>query len=396
MDGSQPLPPPLMVSEPGSFAEHTIAVRKPQIVADVLDNHDYPPEIVDALHVLVEEIATGRVAPLAERHADAGFWLEHWRPHRGRTWRELPWFFAETYFYRRLLEATRYFQPGPWRLVDPFGPQKADALLEGLEALAVFYAALPEDLPLEERFRRWLLRSLWGNRADLSNVAVSEDARAGPDHGTEGLLVDHSHDLWALFRSGGVGVLDWAADNCGLELLSDLGMVDLLLSHRLVERVRLHLKPQPYFVSDAMPQDAHETIEALAASDDEALAALGSRLASHRSGDRLALHTDPFWASCLFFTQMPGRLRSLWTEGDLILLKGDVNYRRLLEDRHWPPDTPLERITRYMPQRFVALRTLKGELIAGLPTGKAAELAREDPSWLINGRRGLIHLVHRP
>jgi hypothetical protein len=46
-----------------------------------------------------------------------------------------------------------------------------------------------------------------------------------------------------------------------------------------------------------------------------------------------------------------------------------------------------------MPSPFLALRTLKAELIVGLEEGQAERLAAEDPDWRINGRRGLVHLV---
>jgi len=386
-------PLPLMVSEPGSFAQHTIVVRKPQIIADVLTHNPYPAEIRKALETLAQEIAGGRVAPLREPEADASFWLEQWRPYEGCTWLELPWLFAETYFYRRVLEIVQYFRPGPWYHWDPFAVQKRQALAEGLPTLAAFYAALPPSLSAGELFRRWVLRSLWGNRADLSNVEVSRGAHLENGQNADGVLVDHTEHVWRLMADGAVRTLDWATDNCGLELLCDLGMVDMLLSHRLVERVRLHLKPQPYFVSDAMPQDAQATIEALATSEEALLQGLGRRLGEYRRTKSLTLVTDPFWATCLCFTQMPDRVRGLLAEGDLTLLKGDVNYRRLLEDRHWPPETPLERIAGYMPTTVLALRTLKGELIAGLPEGLAERIEREDPDWLINGRRGLVQMV---
>jgi hypothetical protein len=41
----------------------------------------------------------------------------------------------------------------------------------------------------------------------------------------------------------------------------------------------------------------------------------------------------------------------------------------------------------------VALRTLKGEIMAGLQPGQAQALQAEDPTWLINGKRGIIQLV---
>lgn len=393
MTSSLSVPPPLMVSEPGSFAEHTIRVRKPQIIADIISYNDLPQEIESGLRRLANEIASDAVGPLREQAADSGFWLEQWRPFQGLSWLELPWFFAETYFYRRVLEVTHYFdEHHPWYNVDPFAPQKRLALAEGLPILSSHLRSLSE-ISIEERFRRWLERSLWGNLADLSNPEVSHRARSPLTAGSKELLIDHSEEVWRLCQRGALRLVDWITDNCGLELLSDLGMADVMLTEGWVGKIRMHLKPQPYFVSDAMPVDALTTIEALSHHTDPDLTSLGNRLQEHFQRGDLVLGTDPFWATCLHLTQMPERLRATLAEGDLIILKGDVNYRRLLEDRHWPPDTSLEAITAYMPTRFLVLRTLKAELIVGLPPGLAECLQRKDPHFLTSGSYALVHLV---
>ena len=77
---------------------------------------------------------------------------------------------------------------------------------------------------------------------------------------------------------------------------------------------------------------------------------------------------------------------------DLVIFKGDVNYRRLLDDRHWPHTARLEAIAAYFPAPFLVLRPLKGEILVGLAPGQAEALAAEDPNWLIDGQRGLIQL----
>jgi len=47
-----------------------------------------------------------------------------------------------------------------------------------------------------------------------------------------------------------------------------------------------------------------------------------------------------------------------------------------------------------LPAPFAVLRTLKGELIVGLQPGQAEELEAQDPTWMINGERGVIQFVH--
>jgi hypothetical protein len=142
------LPSPLMVSTPGSFAEHTIAVRKPGILAKVLATQHYSPEITAAVQRFGDEVREGVAAPLKEDCVDRVVWNRALAPWEGRRWMELPWFLAETYFYRRLLETVRYFVPGPTYLLDPFEPQKRDALGEGLEATVRFYAGWHEEYDL--------------------------------------------------------------------------------------------------------------------------------------------------------------------------------------------------------------------------------------------------------
>ena len=93
------------------------------------------------------------------------------------------------------------------------------------------------------------------------------------------------------------------------------------------------------------------------------------------------------------FRQMPPCLHGELAQAALVLLKGDVNYRRLLDDLHWPNTTRMEDVTAYFPAPFVTLRTLKGEIMVGLKPGQAEALQAEDPAWLINGKRGVIQLV---
>jgi hypothetical protein len=385
-------PPPLMVSEPGSFAEYTVSRRMPRIVNDVMAGNIYPPDIVGELARLRDALPDGPVAPPLADAPDAAFWRRAWDPWAGATWRHLPWFFAETYFYRRLLETVRYFQDGPQQGADPFAPPKRAALVDGLPELEDFVEALPAATTREERFSLWVHRALWGNRADLSNVAVSGGTFEAVTR--EGVLIDHTAEVWHMLRNG-IRRADVVADNAGPELLVDLGLIAFLLEEGLARRVHLHLKPHPFFVSDATLPDLLATLAALQGSPRPTLRHVATRLRSAVADGRLVPHDHPFWTRCLFYTQLPQDLRDTLAQADLLILKGDLNYRRLLEDRHWPPTTDLATVTPFMPAPFVTLRTLKSEVMVGLSPGRAEALAAEDPNWLIDGERGVIHLVRR-
>jgi hypothetical protein len=384
------VPPPLMTSEPGSFARHTIVDRKPQIIRQVIADNGYPPEMVQQLEAFREEIASQPIRPLHEQAPDAESWNQELVQYQGKTWLDVPWYLAETYFYRRLLEAVRYFQQGPWHNHDPFGRQKRQQIEGAVERLAGDWgplAGVGPALALEAL----LHSSLWGNRADLSNETIRLAIRGGLDAREEkhNVLIDDTEAV-CRYVMGGLERVDFINDNVGLDLLFDLALVDLLLVQGWVGRVVLHLKDWPFFVSDAMPRDAGETMSLLVASPSPSVRALGERLRADLAAGCLVLAADPFWTSPSMFRQFTPSLRSALGKSNLVILKGDVNYRRLLDDRHWPHTARLEEIAVYFPAPFLVLRTLKGEILVGLAPGQAETLAAEDPTWLINGQRGLI------
>jgi hypothetical protein len=204
------------------------------------------------------------------------------------------------------------------------------------------------------------------------------------------LLIDHTQAVCGYLAEGARQV-DFVSDNVGLDLLFDLALADLLVHQGMVGQVVFHLKAHPFFVSDAMHRDVETTLSLLLASLSPAVRRIGVRLAAHLAAGRLVLKADPFWTSSLMFRQFPPSLQSQLARSDMVFIKGDVNYRRLLDDRHWPHTTPLEEIAAYFPAPFLVLRTLKGEIQVGLAPGQAEALTAEDPTWLTNGRRGLVH-----
>ena len=389
----QSLPPFLMTSDPGSFARNTIVERKPQIIRQVLADNAYAPSVVAALEAFREEIASRSAQPLVEYASDVPEWNHELAHYTGKTWLEIPWYFAEAYFYRKLLEAAGYFQPGEAQGHDPFERQKAGQMAGDVRRLSQAWEQFAT-LGTRERFEALLHSSLWGNRADLSNFTVRVKVRSGLATNAERhlILIDHTEQVRDML-AGGMLRVDFICDNVGSDLLFDLALADFLLRQRWVREIHLHLKGQPFFVSDAMPADARRTVDLLRAYPDPGLQALGKRLDEDLSAGRLVFSADPFWTTWRMFREMPAHLQQELASAGLVLVKGDVNYRRLLDDRHWPPTTRMEAVCGYFPVSFVALRTLKGEIMVGLKPGQAHTLQAEDPTWLINGKRGVIQLV---
>ena len=384
------LPAPIRTSDPGSFAHKTLAVRLPRILLDTLEQGAFPPDVVRALHELHAELVAGQIRGLEEDTPDRHFWNSISRECIGRTWLDVPWYWAEAFCYRRVLEATRYFHPGPTNRVDPYLAAKLAELEPEVapRAAAVILRDLPADVG--KRFEFLLYSSLWGNRIDLSYKVAKEAGRArhGQDE-RKNLLVDDCARIWARFQAKQCHRLALVADNAGTELTMDLLLVDFLLESNLAEKISLHLKEQPFFVSDAIPADVEAALDALARGEPEGRT-LAGRIRAYREQGRLDLYTHWFYTTSLFYFELPDDLRRELNEMDFVILKGDVNYRRLLGDAHWDPTTSFDQATAYFPAPLVALRTLKAELIVGLPPGESERLRRIDAEWMVNGRRGLV------
>jgi uncharacterized protein with ATP-grasp and redox domains len=357
-------------------------VRLPNIIREIERlNRDYPAPIKRALDALYE--ALSKNAPIAELELpapDYDTWAPAYASHLNHTWLNTDWFFAEMYCYRQIVQAVRWWETGR----DPFAPKKAEAL-ESRELWLQLELALSLEGSLEERLAGLLHASLWGNRTDLSHPIIHHREPASAAY----LLVDESVTAtrFLLHRPGPVHIV---TDNVGAELAMDLVLSDTLLTE-VTDEVVLHLKMHPVLVSDAIVDDVWTFMEVLATGGGSPVtAALKERLMESIATSRLRLAPDLFWSGSRFVWDLPSRLAKTFQRARTVIFKGDANYRRLVGDRLWPPETPLAEVTATFPAPLVALRTLKSDAIVGLPVGLADNLDASDESWRVSGKRGVI------
>ncbi|MEW2131286.1 damage-control phosphatase ARMT1 family protein [Streptomyces sp. NPDC005435] len=391
-----PTAPLITGAAPGSFPHSVLAERHPAIIRQVRDALPYGPAQHRALDGLLRSCADGVIEDLPEETdpADRARW-HAWglAEYVGKSWYDAPWLWSESYFYRVLLDAVGYFAPGPWQGIDPFRPFKYAELgaPETQEELAALDAL--EGKPAGERGRALLHGSLWGNRADLSFRLSAEGARSRA--ATPGLVADDSDTLWSLLPPDGAGTLCLVADNAGRELVPDLLLTAHLLDEHRIARAVLYVKPWPYYVSDATTADVVDALTRLRSASGAA-AAYGDTLWRAMADGRLTVRTHPFLASPLPYTDLPDDLRAEFAEARLTLFKGDLNYRRLVGDRYWPPTTPFRDVTAYFPGPVATLRTLKSDVITGLPAATETALnAAEGRSWRTSGTHALIQVDPR-
>ncbi|MFE3722305.1 damage-control phosphatase ARMT1 family protein [Streptomyces cyaneofuscatus] len=393
--GSGPRPTPerdapvIVSNEPGSFARGVLAERHPALIQQVRDAFPYGPRQHEALDALLEQNNNGAIEPLASSKFDHEQWSAWGRELFGRSWFDAPFLWAESYCYRRLLGAIGYFGTGPWRGVDPFAPFKqaelrgtaVDEELRALDALA--------DVPADERATALLHASVWGNRADLGFRVTEGDAAACA--AADDLVADDGALLWRLLPAGAGATVAVVADNAGRELIPDLILIDHFLLHRHAERIVLHVKPYPYYVSDAMTADVVDCLRRPVGAPSEA-GRIGSRLWDTMATGRLGVQAHPFFCAPLPYEGMPEDLRAEFAEVTLTILKGDLNYRRLVGDRKWGATTPFAYRTAYFPGAVAALRILKSDVMVGLERMTLNALDPSGVAWRTSGTHALIQV----
>ncbi|MBO0869293.1 MAG: DUF89 family protein, partial [Micromonosporaceae bacterium] len=147
--------------------------------------------------------------------------------------------------------------------------------------------------------------------------------------------------------------------------------------------------PRPYYVSDATTADFVACLRRMRAAG-SAAADVARRIGQAAAGGRVILYTHEFYCSPLSYHQLPADLADELGRMSLTVMKGDLNYRRLVGDLHWPATTPFADTTSYFPSPVVALRTLKSDVIVGLDPATVSHLDSCDPAWRTNGSHGLV------
>lgn len=215
-----------------------------------------------------------------------------------------------------------------------------------------------------------------------------------------------------------VVIFDIVCDNAGYELFTDLCIAHFLIAKDIVKKVRFHVKKIPWFVSDVTPKDFRYVItECTKASfrkevpasvpadagenaeppaplviTAEALNKLGAQWLAFVENGTFVVIADDFWTSPHPYKDMKKHDPMLYRKLQFavgIIFKGDLNYRKLLGEKRWNPVNGFENsLQGFMPAPVIAIRTVKSELICGLPKGKAEQINKIDEKWMEKGDYG--------
>uniref|UniRef100_A0A672R293 Sugar phosphate phosphatase n=1 Tax=Sinocyclocheilus grahami TaxID=75366 RepID=A0A672R293_SINGR len=299
---------------------------------------------------------------------------------------------------------------------DEFNEGKMQSFFESQQAIKSLCTYLQElitnmenmtEIQLRDSFLKLLQVSLWGNKCDLSISAGQDNSqKSSPIDSLPDLqrciLVDDSNMVWSMLvaaqgsRSSGIknARVDIVLDNAGFELVTDLVLASFLVSAGLAKQIRFHGKSIPWFVSDVTKQDFEWTIMQTVASNHKWMSASGVQWKHFMKEGTWSYHDHSFWTLPHEFCDMAVDAADLYSTlqgSDLIIFKGDLNYRKLTGDRKWEHTVRFDQALRgFQPAPLCSLRTLKADVQVGLQLGQAEKLSSQDPDWMTNGKYAVV------
>lgn len=304
-------------------------------------------------------------------------------------WHDVEWLFSECYLYRRISSLFR--RANEWKDYDCFARQKMDTFRSSRPAvveLAGRYSEIVRGVKrrgsvvvddeegkkskeeLEEEAEKVLFIEmaeicLWGNATDLSLLTSLSYEDIQKLQGSETkkerekmVLVNELPEafrlLYALKKEGRERRrVDIVLDNAGFELFVDLVLAGFLIETGLATEVVMHPKSIPWFVSDVVPKDLAELLRVmgdpkgfyentedgngkpLAEKEEEDIRFLFEHWSGLHQEGQLILRPNRFWTHPGSFWRMPKTAPALFEdlkESELVIFKGDLNYRKLCGD----------------------------------------------------------------
>jgi damage-control phosphatase, subfamily III len=280
---------------------------------------------------------------------------------------------------------------------------------------------------------------LWGNATDLSlltnlsyddiqKLQGSESRKANQ----EKVLVNDLPAAFECLKQAQKNAtkdqerrVDIVLDNAGFELFVDFILAGYLLQSGLATQIVLHPKNIPWFVSDVIPKDfsdllnvlvgaksfyetpteddkaADKTPAPLSEKDEENMKKLFENWSQLYAEGKIILRPNVFWTEGGSYWRMPHTAPSLYEDlksSELVIYKGDLNYRKLTCDAMWDPTTPfVGAIGPLGPGsglRTLALRTCKADVVVGLEKGVDEKLRDGDDSgcrkWAWSGKYAVV------
>lgn len=389
-------------AEKGSFAEFTVEKRFPKIFKEVC-SEEYD-SFIENHKVDDGKILHSNISGIDELKKSISSYKDYTIKD---FFKKAPFFLVEFYFYHLLLSLRNYDElkfdffaakkDADWKDKTEDFSSKLSVLFDDFEKFNKIKFSKKEKQEFNERknehIKSILYYSLTSNTGDLSQLhEISSESVKCLCNETE--ICQNYLDVAKPYSR-----FDIVCDNSGAELFSDIYLAVFFLVYGLAKKVVLHLKPCPFFVSDATIDDFSKLVSALIKNGKN------TELLDFISKKKIEVWTNDFWVEPYYFDKMPDDLKSHFDKSDLVIIKGDLNYRRLVGDFNTHCDDKekssvkevetLEERCLFRNKSnqnipLVAPRVLKSDVFVGIDTVFEAIGRNSDSQFKTDGKWGVI------
>ena len=384
----------------GSFAKFTIENRFPKIFKEVC-SEEYE-SFIEKHKVGDENILHSDISRVSELKKSISSYKDYTIKD---FFEKAPFFLVEFYFYHLLLSLRNYDnlkfdffaakKDADWKDKAEDFSSKLSALFEDFEKFNKRKFSKKEKQEFNERknehIKSILYYSLTSNTGDLSQLhEIRSESVKCLCNETE--ICQNYLDVAKPYSR-----FDIICDNSGAELFSDIYLAVFFLVYGLAKKVVLHLKPCPFFVSDATIDDFSKLVAALTKNGKN------TELLDFISKKKIEVWTNDFWVEPYYFDKMPDDLKNHFDTSDLVIIKGDLNYRRLVGDFNNYTDKAKSSIKFEMLEErclfknksnqnipLVAPRVLKSDVFVGIDSVFEAIGRNSDSQFKTDGKWGVI------
>lgn len=389
-------------AEKGSFAEFTVEKRFPKIFKEVC-SEEYD-SFIENHKVDDGKILHSNIPGVDELKKSISSYKDYTIKD---FFEKAPFFLVEFYFYHLLLSLRNYDKlkfdffaakkDADWKDKTEDFSSKLSVLFDDFEKFNKIKFSKKEKQEFNERknehIKSILYYSLTSNTGDLSQLhEIRSESVKCLCNETE--ICKNYLDVAKPYSR-----FDIICDNSGAELFSDIYLAVFFLVYGLAKKVVLHLKPCPFFVSDATIDDFSKLVSALTKNGKN------TELLDFISKKKIEAWTNDFWVEPYYFDKMSGDLKNHFDKSDFVIIKGDLNYRRLVGDFNThcankkkssikKVETLKKRclfknkLKKNIP--LVAPRVLKSDVFVGIDTVFEAIGRNSDSQFKTDGKWGVI------
>lgn len=339
-----------------------------------------------------------------------------------------PFIDVEHYFYFYLLD---HFNKGKnsKTLIDPYFIRKKNELAKDWNAgheysktqrlldIAIKIENAQGDEEWGEILNELLKENLSANSTDLSQMFWEKFSEVED-------VLDNKDIFWESYvcNMRNAKRINILVDNFGIELLADI-----ILGYYFVLRkgkqssieIVYHVNKLPIFVSDTYISDPDKCPSNISRNDINLLMHTLKSLANEGKNvryiellDRIGnIINSKFVFSPNIFWNMPFKYgdlftnkykslnncnldKTIFTGTDLLIIKGDLNYRRLVGDKNYWPGKDISSLVKYVTAPVLIIRSFKSNVTLLGRNYKKFIRTNPEEDWQSNGRKGIIQFLN--